>query len=225
MVEPIERTSSGWQLSPLQIPTLRRPIEVPMDGLSVGRDQSNSLALPTDHFPGVSGHHARFYFEGEELWIEDLGSKNGTIVLGERIGKRKLSNGDVLQFGSGGPRFAVLSAAGLEGTVSLARTAFFGARPKSSIGEETVERVRAQLDLPDKVEVAKMIAGGERKNRTAMVLGLLTLLALGGGAGYWFFQKSADEQEANRVSIGKLLEEQQTMKEKLVTSRSQLEQH
>ncbi|MEC9071497.1 MAG: FHA domain-containing protein, partial [Myxococcota bacterium] len=140
MVEPIERKPSGWQLSPLQIPTLRRPIEVPLDGLSVGRDPSNSLPLPTDHFPGVSGHHAHFFFEGDELWIEDLGSKNGTIVLGERIEKRKLNNGDVLQFGSGGPRFAVLSAAGLEGTVSLARTAFFGSRPKSSIGEETVER-------------------------------------------------------------------------------------
>jgi S1-C subfamily serine protease/pSer/pThr/pTyr-binding forkhead associated (FHA) protein len=225
MVEPIERTSSGWQLSPLQIPTLRRPIEVPTDGLSVGRDHSNSLTLPTDHFPGVSGHHARFYFEGEDLWVEDLGSKNGTIVMGERIDKRKLSNGDVLQFGAGGPRFAVLSAAGLEGTVSLARTAFFGARPKSSIGEETVERVRAQLDLPDKLEVAKMIAGGERKNRVAMTAAILALVALVGGAGYLIMKKVADGQRSSRESVAKLEAEQEAMKQKRSEFLSKLEQH
>ncbi|MCH2105100.1 MAG: trypsin-like peptidase domain-containing protein [Planctomycetes bacterium] len=225
MLEPDEKTPSGWQLSPLQIPTLRSPIVVPLGGLSVGRDPSNALSLPTDHFPGVSGHHAHFFFDGDELWVEDLGSKNGTIVLGERIEKRKLNNGDVLQFGSGGPRFAVLSAAGLEGTVSLARTAFFGARPKSSIGEETVERVRAQLDLPDKLEVAQMIAGGERKNRTRLTLGLLLLVSLGGGAGYWLHLKSSEEQAANRASLAELQEEQRSMKERLLSSRSQLEKH
>jgi S1-C subfamily serine protease len=225
MAESSERTPSGWQLSPLQIPTLRRPIEVPREGFSVGRDPSNSLPLPTDHFPGVSGHHARFYFEGEDLWIEDLGSKNGTIVMGERIEKKKLGNGDVLQFGSGGPRFAVLSAAGLEGTVSLARTAFFGARPKSTIGEETVERVRAQLDLPDKVEVAKMIAGGERKNRTTMTVAILALVALVGSAGYLIMEKVAEGQESSRESVAKLEAEQQAMKERRTEVRAQLEQH
>ena len=225
MVEPSDMTPSGWQLSPLQIPTLRRPIVVPQSGLTVGRDPSNGLCLPTDHFPGVSGHHAHFFFDGEELWVEDLGSKNGTVVLGERIERRRVNNGDVLQFGSGGPRFAVLSAAGLEGTVSLARTAFFGARASNSIGEETVERVRAQLDLPDKLEVAQMIAGGERKNSNRLILSLALLIGLGGGGGYWLYSKSSEEQAANRASLVKLEEEQLTLKERLVSSRSQLEQH
>ena len=196
-----------------------------MEGLSVGRDPSNALSLPTDNFPGVSGHHARFFFEGDDLWIEDLGSKNGTIVLGERVARRKLTNGDVLQFGSGGPRFAVLSAAGLEGTVSLARPAFFGSRPRSSIGEETVERVRAQLDLPDKVEVAKMIAGGERKNRTTMTVALTITCLLIAGAVYLVVDKVREDQESDRESVAKLQEETRAMKEKLVSSRSQLEQH
>jgi len=225
MTESTERAPSGWQLSPLQIPTLRRPIQVPVAGISVGRDPSNSLSLPTDHFPGVSGHHAHIFFEGEDLWIEDLGSKNGTLVLGERIEKKKLNNGDVLQFGAGGPRFAVLSAAGLEGTVSLTRTAFFGARPKSTIGEETVERVCAQLDLPDKFEVAKMIAGGERKNRTTLTVALTITCLLIAGAVYLVVNKVREDQESDRESVAKLQEETQAMKERLVSSRSQLEQH
>ena len=95
-------------------------------GLTIGRDPSNDLVLSTDRFPGVSAHHARITVDGEELWAEDLGSKNGTFVAGDQIERRALKNGDIIQFGAGGPRFAVLSAAGLEGTVSLARTTAAG---------------------------------------------------------------------------------------------------
>jgi len=221
MTDSAEKLPSGWQLSPLQIPSFRSPIEVPAEGLTVGRDPSNSLCLPTDHFPGVSGHHARVFFEGEDPWIEDLESKNGTIVSGERVQRRALVNGDVLQFGSGGPRFAVLSAAGLEGTVSLARTAFFGSRTRSAIGEETVERVRVQLDLPDKIEVAKMIAGGERKNRTVVVLSIVAVLALV----LFGWRTLSKDQETNRESVEVLQAETRGLKEKLVSSRSQLERH
>ena len=221
MTDSTERSGAGWQLSPLQIPSLKHPIEIPEEGLSVGRDPSNMLCLPTDRFPGVSGHHARVFFEGEDLWIEDLDSKNGTTISGKRVQRQALVNGDVVQFGSGGPRFAVLSAAGLEGTVSLARTAFFGSRSKSVIGEETVERVRLQLDLPDKVEVAKMIAGGERKSRAVHIVLVLAALALG-----WFgWHTLSKNQESNRESMEELQAETRVLKEKLVTSRSQLERH
>ncbi len=221
MTDSTERSGAGWQLSPLQIPSLKHPIEIPEEGLSVGRDPSNMLCLPTDRFPGVSGHHARVFFEGEDLWIEDLDSKNGTTISGKRVQRKALVNGDVVQFGSGGPRFAVLSAAGLEGTVSLARTAFFGSRSKSVIGEETVERVRLQLDLPDKVEVAKMIAGGERKSRAALIALMLAALAL-----VWFgWRTLSKDQESNRESVEELQAETRVLKEKLVTSRSQLERH
>ena len=35
--------------------------------------------------PGVSRHHARIRLDGEQATIEDLGSKNGTYVGGERL--------------------------------------------------------------------------------------------------------------------------------------------
>lgn len=49
---------------------------------------------------GVSRRHARILIEGERITIEDLGSKNGTFVRGERIAAaRSLGSGDELRFG------------------------------------------------------------------------------------------------------------------------------
>ena len=48
----------------------------------VGRATDASLPL-ADRF--LSRHHARFFWRGDELLIEDLGSRNGTVVNGSRI--------------------------------------------------------------------------------------------------------------------------------------------
>ncbi|MBX7096746.1 MAG: FHA domain-containing protein [Myxococcaceae bacterium] len=50
--------------------------------LSVGRADGNELVLTEG---GVSRKHARFFTDGEELKVEDVGSANGTFVDGERI--------------------------------------------------------------------------------------------------------------------------------------------
>ena len=50
--------------------------------------------------PDASRHHARIDVDGSQISIEDLGSKNGTFVNGERIGKRTaLRDGDQIVFG------------------------------------------------------------------------------------------------------------------------------
>lgn len=56
--------------------------------------------------PGVSRHHARILVDGDNATIEDLKSKNGTFVGGERIGAaRRLVSGEVLRFGPVGVTF------------------------------------------------------------------------------------------------------------------------
>jgi HD-GYP domain-containing protein (c-di-GMP phosphodiesterase class II) len=60
----------------------------------------NGLELSLDH-PSVSRHHAEVA-PNEEVWsVRDLGSTNGTLLNGVRIGQagRELRSGDVLQFG------------------------------------------------------------------------------------------------------------------------------
>lgn len=51
--------------------------------------------------PGVSRHHARIVLDDTGAVVEDLGSKNGTYVHGERIsGQRALADGDQIRLGS-----------------------------------------------------------------------------------------------------------------------------
>jgi pSer/pThr/pTyr-binding forkhead associated (FHA) protein len=50
--------------------------------LSVGREVGNDVVLPEG---GLSRKHCRFFEEGGQVLVEDLGSSNGTFVDGERI--------------------------------------------------------------------------------------------------------------------------------------------
>lgn len=74
----------------------------------VGRDQGCAAVLPRD--PYVSHRHAAFRGEMGLFSVEDLGSKNGVLVNGERIpaGKpRKLSDGDVVVIGRTALKFEI----------------------------------------------------------------------------------------------------------------------
>jgi DNA-binding response OmpR family regulator len=63
--------------------------------ISIGRWEDNDVIVD-DRW--VSRHHARVRREGESYVIEDLGSKNGTLVNGTRIAEPTvLADGDVLQ--------------------------------------------------------------------------------------------------------------------------------
>lgn len=62
----------------------------------VGRIAEASLRLDTR---SISKNHAELLIEGEELWIRDLNSTNGTYANGEKItGLTKLNTGDLVQF-------------------------------------------------------------------------------------------------------------------------------
>jgi pSer/pThr/pTyr-binding forkhead associated (FHA) protein len=68
------------------------------DELTVGRGGGCGVVLPDDQF--VSTVHARLFRRGDDLFVEDLGSRNGTFVNGERIqAPTRLRRGDRVQFG------------------------------------------------------------------------------------------------------------------------------
>jgi pSer/pThr/pTyr-binding forkhead associated (FHA) protein len=67
--------------------------------LTLGRDAQNDLALDSDDF--ASARHARIEPRRDGVWVEDIGSTNGTYVNGARISKaRVLRNGDVIRVGA-----------------------------------------------------------------------------------------------------------------------------
>jgi FHA domain len=64
----------------------------------IGRAPSCDVSTTYDVYS--SSTHARVYQVGSQMWVEDLGSTNGTFVNGERIARdTRLGRGDVLQVG------------------------------------------------------------------------------------------------------------------------------
>ena len=72
--------------------------------LTVGRSSDNDLPLDGDEF--ASGHHARFQPRRDGVYIEDMGSTNGTFVNGIRLERdRRLVPGDLVRIGETDLRF------------------------------------------------------------------------------------------------------------------------
>jgi hypothetical protein len=66
--------------------------------LTIGRGASNDVPLESDEF--ASARHARVEPRRDGVWVDDLGSTNGTFVNGVQIDRaRKLVDGDVVRVG------------------------------------------------------------------------------------------------------------------------------
>lgn len=80
-------------------PPAREGEIVPVDGeVTVGRGGGCALVIADDQY--ASTVHARVFRSGRDLVVEDLGSRNGTYVNGERIdGPVRLRRNDRIQFG------------------------------------------------------------------------------------------------------------------------------
>ena len=67
------------------------------DGITIiGRGKDSDIQVKS---PNLSRAHARFIISEGSVFIEDLGSRNGTYVNNERIEvKRELSKGDAVRF-------------------------------------------------------------------------------------------------------------------------------
>jgi pSer/pThr/pTyr-binding forkhead associated (FHA) protein len=80
-------------------PALRRGSTIEMTGpTTVGRAAESSVRIDGDVF--ASARHARIDPRPDGVWVEDLGSTNGTFVNEARIdGARLLRPGDVVRIG------------------------------------------------------------------------------------------------------------------------------
>ena len=72
--------------------------ELNAKALTVGRGAPNDIRLDDDEF--ASSHHARIEPRRDGVWVEDIGSTNGTYINGVRLDRpRRLTPGDVLRVG------------------------------------------------------------------------------------------------------------------------------
>ena len=72
--------------------------EVDSAPLTIGRGGQNDLVLSGDDF--ASARHVRVEARRDGVWVQDLGSTNGTYVNGSRVaGAQRLAPGDVIRVG------------------------------------------------------------------------------------------------------------------------------
>ena len=90
----------------LSSPALKVDSERTLDSapVTLGRSSDNDMELGDDEF--ASAHHARVEPRRDGVWVEDVGSTNGTFVNGSKLnGPRKLTPGDVIRVGETDLRF------------------------------------------------------------------------------------------------------------------------
>jgi pSer/pThr/pTyr-binding forkhead associated (FHA) protein len=90
----------------LTSPALEEGDVVALDSrpLTVGRGGTNDVPLASDEY--ASSRHARFEARRDGVYVEDIGSTNGTFVNGIRLTRdRRLAPGDVVRVGETDLRF------------------------------------------------------------------------------------------------------------------------
>jgi pSer/pThr/pTyr-binding forkhead associated (FHA) protein len=106
MLAPQQAAAAGLtakrssRLVVVKSPTLRAGEQHELDStaLTVGRSSANDIELRSDGFASAS--HARFEPRRDGVWLEDVGSTNGTFVNGVRLDEpRKLAPGDLVRVG------------------------------------------------------------------------------------------------------------------------------
>jgi len=129
---------------------------------TVGRKVDKDLVIAD---PRVSRDHAQIMQEGQEFFLEDLGSKHGTFVNGERVQRQKLERGDRLEFGARDSAYILFNPA--HATSNTAREFLSQISVIGGIKPETTE-----------LETLRLFLEAARKLNTAGVLDeiLITML-------------------------------------------------
>ncbi len=129
---------------------------------TVGRKVDKDLVIAD---PRVSRDHAQIMQDGQEFFIEDLGSKHGTFLNGERIQRQKLERGDRLEFGARDSAYVLFNPA--HATSNTAREFLSQISVIGGIKPDTTE-----------LETLRLFLEAARKLNTAGVLDeiLITML-------------------------------------------------
>jgi dipeptidyl aminopeptidase/acylaminoacyl peptidase len=107
---PLEQIAAGAgfaaMLSFESGPFAGRIVALPSQMVTVGRAPDNDVVVGD---PATSGHHGRIEMRNGFFWISDLGSTNGTMVNGEPVIEKQLSDGDMIAIGQNTMRFTLES--------------------------------------------------------------------------------------------------------------------
>jgi len=198
-----------------------------LDGLqeiTLGRDPSSNVRYDLQRDDEVSRTHAVIRIKNDkELYfrIADLNSSNGTFLNGERIGGEvELLPDDVVELGSGGPKFTFdvqprpgnLPARTRQmGAIEVAATRMLAASPQAgaTVEHAAAADTRQRTAAADTAALAKVPVGkqtilrmlSEERSKArqvwiAALAAVLILAVLGGGALYWHNGRATRQLES-----------------------------
>ena len=198
--------------------------------ITLGRDPKSTVAYDVQRDDEVSRRHAVIRIKNDkELYfrIADLNSSNGTMLNGERIGGEvELLPDDVVELGSGGPKFTfdvqprpaslpsrtrAMGALDAAATRVVAATNAEAATAERSIVPETQERGVATTGTMSstpartpvgKATILRMLSEERRSSRQVWIAALAAVLVLAivGGGAIWWHGQSVTSQLQQQVA-------------------------
>jgi FHA domain len=119
-----------------------KEVQITKDRTTLGRRPYNDIVI--DNL-AVSGEHAVLLAVGNEVYIEDLNSTNGTYINGKAIKKQLLAHNDTVEIGKYRIRYQTEEAADYEKTMVLRPGAFGGAQ--AVVPPPTVSQLPASIKV------------------------------------------------------------------------------
>ncbi|NUQ40019.1 MAG: trypsin-like peptidase domain-containing protein [Calditrichaceae bacterium] len=134
--------------------------------IKFGRQPGNDVAFDAKEDIRASGNHAEIRLEEGRFLLYDLNSTNGTFVNGNRVSERQvLKDGDVIEFGKGGPQVRCEIPAAAPATLrATSVSAGEGAQKSGGPGVKTV-----QMMIQDALAQAKQSRGGRFGSTTVFM--------------------------------------------------------
>jgi len=150
-----------------------REVGLAKDRTTIGRRSHNDVVI--DNL-AVSGEHAVIYSASGDVYLEDLGSTNGTTVNGQPIKKHLLQSGDTVEIGKYRLKFLADGAPGSEGEVDIdtsqpLRREFYGPGPATIQIKQpggAVEEIAASASI-------KILSGANEGRELQLVKALTTI--------------------------------------------------
>jgi hypothetical protein len=107
-VQPVRAGPVSGRLVVVKSPDLDEGEDFELDSaqVTIGRGGQNDIAIRSDEY--ASARHARFEPRQDGVWVQDLGSTNGTYLNGMRLEHpRRLTQGDVIRVGETDLRYEI----------------------------------------------------------------------------------------------------------------------